>query len=85
MLVAPLVAVDFKQLRLQLCIGAPGPTERQNLVCRIDEALTHYNLDGVTQQSNFPAGTAMPEGIVLVVCGVTNFDLARRILAILTP
>lgn len=89
-------AADYKQLRtlLEVRPGA-GPPELEQLSQRIGAALALYNLGraipggnlavGEPLIDNLPVKLTLPDNGLLLICAEDDSELARRLLAALTP
>ena len=79
-------AADFKQLRPQMEVwAAPGLDARVTLARRIGDALAHHNLGQLNQSANPPAAIANIHNGALLICAEADSELARHLLAALTP
>ncbi len=89
-------AADYRQLRTLLEVRpGPGPAELEQLSQRIGAALALYNLgraipgDNLAVKDllidNLPANLTLPDNGLLLICAEDDSELARRLLAALTP
>ncbi len=89
-------AADYKQLRTRLEVRpGPGPVELKQLSQRIGDALALYDLGlaipwdnlsvGDLPIENLPANFTLPDNGLLLICAEDDSELARRLLAALTP
>jgi hypothetical protein len=79
-------AADFKQLRPQMEVwAAPGLDARVALARRIGDALAHHNLGQLNQSASPPAARANMNNGALLICAEADSELARHLLAALTP